>query len=94
MEEFTAGLSYQDFCGDRKTFDAVARNLEIIGEASKKLPDDIRAKYPAVQWKKMASLRDILAHEYFRVNSEILWDIVKSKLPELKSGLRGGLSGE
>lgn len=53
VEEFTAGISCQEFCGDRKTFDAVARNLEIIGEASKKLPEDVRALFPAVQWKKI-----------------------------------------
>jgi uncharacterized protein with HEPN domain len=84
IEEFAGGLSFAEFSNDRRTFDAVVRNLEIIGEAIKKTPESIRSKNPGVPWKKIGSLRDILAHEYFRIDKEIIWDVLKNKLPELK----------
>ncbi|HEC86588.1 MAG TPA: DUF86 domain-containing protein, partial [Thermoplasmatales archaeon] len=64
--------------------DGVIRNLEIIGEAVKNLPDDIKKDYPEVEWRKIAGLRDILIHAYFGVDLEVIWDIVKNKVPELK----------
>lgn len=60
------------------------RSLEIIGEATKKIDDDFKAKYPYVEWKKMARTRDKLIHDYFGVDFDIVWDIISSKLPELK----------
>lgn len=84
IEEFVGGQSFAEFSNDRRTFDAVVRNLEIIGEAIKKIPENIRSKNPGVPWRKIGSLRDILAHEYFRIDKEIIWDVVKNKLPELK----------
>jgi uncharacterized protein with HEPN domain len=67
-----------------KTFDAVVRNLEVIGEATKKIPENIRSQKPQVEWRRIAGLRDILIHEYFGVDVEIVWDIIKSKLPPLE----------
>jgi uncharacterized protein with HEPN domain len=67
--------------------DAVIRNLEIIGEATKMIPESIRARYPSVEWKKMAGLRDILAHHYFEVDLDIVWDILYNKLPALERDL-------
>jgi len=81
---FTTGLSLETFYSDVKTFDAVIRNLEIIGEAIKRVPEEIRLKYIDVEWKKIAGLRDILAHEYFGVDVEIIWDIIQNKLPVLE----------
>jgi uncharacterized protein with HEPN domain len=84
IEEFVGNIDYPTFAKDRKTFDAVIRNLEIIGIAIKNIPEHIRVKSPNVQWMKIASFRDVLAHEYFRVDKEIIWDVVKNKLPQLK----------
>ncbi|MDH4085295.1 MAG: DUF86 domain-containing protein, partial [Nitrospira sp.] len=83
ITSYTANLSKAAFLEDEKTFDAVVRNLEVIGEAVKKLPEDLRTQHPSLEWKKMAGLRDILIHEYFGLDSEIVWDIVKNKVPTL-----------
>jgi uncharacterized protein with HEPN domain len=81
---FTEGMSEQQFKEDSKTFDAVVRNLEIIGEAAKNVPDEVRRRFTEIEWRKAAGLRDILVHEYFAVDSEIIWDVVKNKLPQLR----------
>jgi uncharacterized protein with HEPN domain len=81
---YVKGMNFEQFTGDGKTYDAVLRNLEIIGEAVKNLPDEIRGRYPGVEWKKIAGLRDIVAHEYFGVDERIVWDIVQNKLPALR----------
>lgn len=64
--------------------DGVAKNLEVIGEAVKNIPFQIKEKYPKIEWKKIAGLRDILTHEYFSIDLEVLWDITQNKLPILK----------
>ena len=84
VSRYTVGLSQEAFSGDEKTLDAVVRNLEVIGEAIKKVPGKIRSKYPEVEWKKIAGLRDILMHEYFGIDVDIIWDIVQNKLPVLE----------
>ncbi len=66
-------------------FDAVIRNLEIIGEAVKQVPQSVRENQPNIEWRKIAGLRDILIHKYFDLNKEIIWDVVQSKLPILKA---------
>jgi len=80
--------SYRDFSANTLTTDAVIRNLEIIGEAVKNLPVEIKRKYPNVGWKKIAGLRDILIHAYFGVDLKIVWDVVINKIPELKESVR------
>ena len=80
---FTKGLTYKDFVHNDLHFDAVLRNLEIIGEAVKNISEETRQKYPHVKWRKIAGFRDIVAHEYFGVNDETVWDIVENEIPAL-----------
>lgn len=84
IEKYTKDLPIKKLKKNDMIIDAVVRNLEIIGEAVKNVPSHIKEKYPNIEWKKISGLRDILAHEYFGIDSEILWDIIKNKLPDLK----------
>lgn len=84
IEKYTKGLTVEKLKKEDLVVDGVVRNLEIIGEAAKNIPVDIKKKHSDIEWKKITGLRDILAHEYFGIDLEILWDIVKNKLPELK----------
>lgn len=70
---------------DEMQTDAIIRNLEIIGEAVKNIPEERRKDCPDIEWEKIAGLRDILIHQYFGINEEILEDVVENKLPELKN---------
>jgi uncharacterized protein with HEPN domain len=88
IQSYTHELTLKDFAADPKTFDAVVRNLEVIGEAVKNLPEDVRARCPQVAWKKIIGLRDVLIHQYFGIDSEILWDIVENKIPSLQAAVR------
>ena len=78
-------MNYEDFLNDIKTQDAVVRNLEIIGEATKNISNDFKEKYPQIPWKKLAGVRDRLIHHYFGINYDIVWVIVKEELPEIIS---------
>ena len=80
---YTEGLSFEEFQKDSKTVDAVVRNLEIVGEAVKQLPDHLREGHPEIEWKRIAGLRDILIHAYFGVDYEVIWDVVAKKLGDL-----------
>ena len=80
---FTKGMTYKEFIHDDLHLDAVLRNLEIIGEAVKNISEGTRQKYPDVKWRKIAGFRDIVAHEYFGVNEETVWDIVENEIPSL-----------
>ncbi|MFH1361165.1 MAG: DUF86 domain-containing protein [bacterium] len=82
--EYSANMSLEQFLKDGKTQDAVVRNFEIIGEATKNISEEIKSQSQEVEWKKLAGLRDKIIHFYFGVNWDIVWDIVKSKLPRLK----------
>ncbi|MDP3920888.1 MAG: DUF86 domain-containing protein [Candidatus Omnitrophota bacterium] len=87
IRQYTEGYDLSKFKNDMRTADAVVRNLEILGEAVKKLPDETRSKQPHIEWVKIGSLRDILIHEYFGVDLDILWDVVTSKLPALEQAV-------
>ena len=84
IESYIAGLTEDSFRQNRLVQDGVIRNLEIVGEATKKLPKRLRNKYPDIEWKKMAGMRDVLIHDYFGVDLEHVWGVVRNRLPDLK----------
>lgn len=81
---YSEGKSFEQFVQDELLVDGVIRNLVVIGEAVKNLSEKIKKTYNFIEWKKVAGLRDILIHEYFGVDMEILWDIVQNEIPPLK----------
>jgi uncharacterized protein with HEPN domain len=83
VQSYVGSLSYEELIEDKMRVDAVIRNLEIIGEAAGKVPQDVRERYPAIEWRKISDFRNILVHEYFQIDTEILWDIVKNRIPDL-----------
>jgi uncharacterized protein with HEPN domain len=85
---YSTGYTSETLAADEKTLDAVVRNLEIIGEAAKNIPADVRASYPEVEWKRIAGLRDILIHQYFGIDQDIIWDILHNKLPTLATQIK------
>jgi len=82
--DFVKNISYEEFTRDDKTVFAVVRALEIIGEAAKKIPDDIRKNYPEIPWKDITGMRDKVIHEYFGVKLSIVWRTIKEEIPPLK----------
>jgi uncharacterized protein with HEPN domain len=85
---YTSGMSKADLIEQDLTMDADLRNIEIIGEATKHLPEDVRAKMPGVEWKRIAGMRDWLSHVYDRIDPAIVRDVVENKVPELLETLR------
>ncbi|MGM0377346.1 MAG: HepT-like ribonuclease domain-containing protein [Bacteroidota bacterium] len=94
MAEYIEEYSFIEFKRDFKTVDAVIRNFEIIGEASKNLPDEVKEKYPEVPWDEMYLLRNKVSHEYFGIDYEIIWDIASNHIPVNKIQLEGILRKE
>ncbi|MCK4764107.1 MAG: DUF86 domain-containing protein [Candidatus Aminicenantes bacterium] len=88
IQEFTSNMSYKDFFLDRKTSHAVVRCFEIIGEAVKNLPVEIKSKYPEVPWREIAGMRDKMAHEYFGIDLKIVWQTIGEDLPSFKSSIK------
>ena len=88
VREYTDGQTFSEFSDDKKTQDAVIRNLEIIGEAVKNIPSKLLATRPEIEWKQIARFRDNVIHRYFGVQLTIVWDIVENKLGELEIAVR------
>ena len=92
IKKYTTGMSYEMFLQDTKTQDAVVRNIEIIGEAAKNLSTDFRRKYSHLDWKKIAGMRDRLIHFYFGVKWDIVWAVIKDKIPTLSEQINSILN--
>jgi uncharacterized protein with HEPN domain len=90
--EYTNGLTWDEYLHDNKTQDAVVRNLEVLGETTKNISDDLRIEYPAVPWRDMSGTRDRLVHHYFGISQEIVWQIVQKDLPGLKQQIANMIS--
>ncbi len=86
--DYTKNISKEDFLSDEKTKDAVVRNFEVIGEAASKLSEELKAKHSDIDWRGVIGLRNVLIHDYFGVDYNIVWTIKEKFLPELKAKLR------
>lgn len=80
---FTAGMRREAFFGDDRTFHEVIHCLRIVGEAVKHIPDDVRQRMPDIEWRKITGMRNFLAHVYFALDDDIIWDVVQTNVPEL-----------
>jgi uncharacterized protein with HEPN domain len=89
---YTQNMTYNDFVNDIKTQDAVFRNFEIIGEAANQVPEEIKNTYPQIEWHKLISLRNRIIHEYFGVDSNIVWNIIQNNLSDFKASINNILT--
>ncbi len=87
IERYQSGLTREQFLTDEKTSDAIARNLEIIGEAVRWLPDEFKRAHQAIPWAQIAGLRNRIVHDYFGLDLEIIWQVLQTSVPELRKQL-------
>jgi len=88
IKEYTHGMDYEKFIQDKRTRDAVVRNLEVIGEAAKNIPNDVKEKYHEVNWKAITGMRDKLIHEYFGVSNPIVWETITGDIPVFEAQIK------
>ena len=94
IERYTSNVSFEEFCGNDMAVDAVIRNFKIIGEAVKKIPEEIKKKYAGVEWKEAAGFRDVLIHDYFGIDIEAVWDTLRNNIPSFKKQIVKVLKSE
>ncbi len=87
VRDYLSDFTFEKFCADGKTIDAVVRNLEIIGEAVKCIPAEMLTSQPQIEWKRIARFRDIIAHYYFKVDLEVVWSITQKDIDELSAAV-------
>ena len=88
INRYTTGTSFEGFSQDERTVDAVVRNLEIIGEAARRIPDQVKAESPEIDWQAINGLRNRIVHEYFGLSLSVIWEIIQSDLPDLDRKMR------
>lgn len=94
IRRYVGEADIETYKADDQMIDSVNMNLLVIGEAARGIPDNIRAKYPAVNWRNIIGLRNILTHEYFRLNLDIIWNVIEVELPQLETQIREIISKE
>ncbi|MBD2848630.1 DUF86 domain-containing protein [Paenibacillus sp. IB182496] len=94
IQEYIRGVDYDSFLNNGMMIDAVIRNLEVIGEASRNTSDDIRLRYPEIPWRSMIGLRNILIHEYFGIDESIVWEVITKNLGEMRPHLLKAIQEE
>ncbi len=94
IENYTKDLSFSEFADNDMAVDAVIRNFEVVGEATKNVPEEIKEKYPEVEWKEAAGFRDVLIHDYFGIDLEAIWDTIKKNLLSFKKHILKVLKSE
>ncbi|MBI2172138.1 MAG: DUF86 domain-containing protein [Chloroflexi bacterium] len=88
IQDYIRGMTFQQFCDDPRTVQAVLHNFLIIGEATRHIPATVQTRHPTVPWKEMRDMRNILAHEYDRIDLQIIWDTAQRDIPKLPSLLQ------
>jgi uncharacterized protein with HEPN domain len=94
IQSYVGKSTFNELLKDRMRVDAVVRNFEIIGEAASKIPKETRDKYPSVEWRRISDFRNVLAHGHFGVDYELMWEIIKEKLPELERQIKSIIEQE
>ncbi len=81
--QYTSSHTFETFCDDQRTIDAVIRNIEVIGEAVKQIPTEVLAEFPEIEWSQLARFRDLVIHHYFKIKLTIIWDAVQNEFAPL-----------
>ena len=90
--EITRAMDYETFSQDKRTLKAVLYNLAVIGEAARRVPEEVAVRYPAIPWREMGDMRNVVIHEYFGIDPKILWETIKNELPPIENRLKAILA--